>query len=590
MRFEGMKAMRHSNVLGLICVALGIGACAHTEARRFPLREPMWRDTDLSPVSVACHDEPSEKDPHHISCAPEPRFKAIIWDGADNLLFRPLSESVGIVTSGKESVDVNSLDEVPDSSWFTNRLGMRPMTLKELELGRCTPDLILDGTTAKDGAWIIDKGKMDGNTDGFRVTVPGKGKYLFKADDQDTPEHGSAAQSVGIRIHHAVGYFVPCEQIVYFKPSVFTFKAGLRHKRNFQTEKPFTRTDLDEIFTHSPKRGEFIRMQASAWLPGHNVGIFSYKGTRTDDPNDVIPHEDRRELRAKRLLDAWLGRVDDRSGNTVDTWIADGPGAPDSSPGHVIHNILDTSEALGSVYDMGDDIDKRLGYAYVFDWGDVGSDFITLGALTNVWDTVQKKPGKEAFGYYNVQDFVPEQWKNEYAIAAFSRMTERDAAWMARILARFTPEMVKSLAQMAAYTRLDDAAYLNEVLEGRLRKILERYLTRISPITDMHIEGTSTLCGVDLAEWRGLRKADAFRYTAKLFGRGFTKVERRAKAVVCVALPHVAPNGKIPDNAPQRYVRVRIEDGVAQGPLIAHLYDLGSIRGYRLAGLERPEK
>jgi hypothetical protein len=239
---------------------------------------------------------------------------------------------------------------------------------------------------------------------------------------------------------------------------------------------------------------------------------------------------------------------------------------------------------------MGDDIDKRLGYAYVFDWGDIGTDFITLGARTNVWDTVHKKPGQEAFGYYNVQDFVPDKWKNEYAIAAFSRMTERDAAWMARILARFTPEMVKSLAQMADYTRPGDTAYLYEVLQGRLRKILERYLTRLSSLTDLRVEGPSTLCGVDLAEWRGLRKADAFRYTAKLLGRGPVKVEGRAGAVVCVALPHVAPNGTISDDAPQRYVRVRIEDGVAPGPLIVHLYDLGNSRGYRLVGLERPEK
>jgi hypothetical protein len=34
---------------------------------------------------------------------------------------------------------------------------------------------------------------------------------------------------------------------------------------------------------------------------------------------------------------------------------------------------------------------------------------------------------------------------------------------------------------------------------------------------------------------------------------------------------------------------VIIRDGVAAGPLVVHLYDLGATRGYRLAGLERPE-
>ena len=42
-------------------------------------------------------------------------------------------------------------------------------------------------------------------------------------------------------------------------------------------------------------------------------------------------------------------------------------------------------------------------------------------------------------------------------------MTERDGAWMARILARFTPEMVEALGRMGevlgpAQDRLPDAA------------------------------------------------------------------------------------------------------------------------------------
>jgi hypothetical protein len=565
---------------------LTLTGCAGTE-RPFPLREPVWHDADLSPVSVKCHPEPSQKDPHHVSCAPRQDPNPLIWDGLDNLLFRPLSESLGVVGSG-ESVDVNSLDEVPDSSWFTNRLGVHAMTLRELDIGRCSPDLLLDGATAADGSWIIDKGKGEGATDGFRVSIPGKGKYLFKADDADSPERGSAAQTVGTRIYHAVGYFVPCEQVVYFRPSVFTLLPGLRRKHNFEAEEDFGRAQLDAIFAHSPRRGEFVRMQASSWLPGYNLGGFQYQGTRADDPSDVIPHENRRELRAKRLVNAWIDRFDDRRGNTIDAWIVDGKGAPDGSPGHVIHNSLDTSEALGSLYDY-EDISRRLGYSYMWDWGDVGTDFVLLGTRTNIWDAVQQKPGKELFAYINVKDFQPDKWKNEYPIAAFSRMTERDGAWMARVLSRFTPPMVKELAALADYTSPEDTAYLEEVLEGRLQKILERYLTRLSPISDLHVEGSS-LCGTDLAERRNLRGADAFQYTARVLGRGWVTVERRAGGEVCARLPHVAIDGTLADDAPGRYVRVRLADGVATGPLIAHLYDLGPSGGYRLAGIERPEK
>jgi hypothetical protein len=56
---------------------------------------------------------------------------------------------------------------------------------------------------------------------------------------------------------------------------------------------------------------------------------------------------------------------------------------------------------------------------------------------------------------------------------AFSRMTERDGAWMTRILARFTPEMVEALAGAGQLADPSHTAYLASVLQGRLDKILQ---------------------------------------------------------------------------------------------------------------------
>jgi len=180
-----------------------------------------------------------------------------------------------------------------------------------------------------------------------------------------------------------------------------------------------------------------------------------------------------------------------------------GRGAPDASPGHVVHFQIGTSAAMGNVWDW-DDLSRRLNYSYVVDWADMGTDFLTLGAVPRVYETVQKAPGHEIFGYWNVRDFEPERWKNEYANPAFDRMTERDAAWMARILARFTPEMTRALAELGKLSDPSNTAYLQEVLDGRLHKILERYLLRLSPMANVHLEGQDRLCAVDLAEpsWR----------------------------------------------------------------------------------------
>jgi hypothetical protein len=541
----------------------------------------------LLSVTLPCRIEPTKKDPKHVACAPEVYVSALAWDGIDNSIFRPLS-GVFAVDPPHEAPNVNSFDEVPDSAWFTNRIGALSVGTEGLKHGACAEHQFLDPDAAEDGTWIIDQGKQDGSTPGFRVTIPGKGKYMFKVDDKAAPERTTAASIVGAAAYHAVGFFTSCEQIVYFKPSVLKLTTGLHSKDNSGLERAFDQKALDRVLDASSRRGDRVRMQASAWFPGRLIGPFRYTGTRSDDPNDVIVHEDRRELRGGRLLAAWIDHFDAREQNSMDIWLADREDQPDSSPGHVRHYYLDTSDCLGSEW-VWDGISRRLGYSYLLDWGDISQDFVTLGIPTRTWDRIRRTPGRERFGYFNVDDFVPDAWKNEYPNAAFSRMTERDGAWMARILAHLTPEMVVALADMGKFDDPADTAFLARVLQGRLDRILERYLTRLSPLADVRIEGKDRLCAVDLAEARGMRGAWAFDYVARLSSGSRLAIDRGVRGEVCVSLPHIERDGGSPDESKERYVRVTIEDGVAKGALMVDLYDLGPTRGYQVAGLERRE-
>ncbi|MGD0676399.1 MAG: hypothetical protein ABSC94_13350 [Polyangiaceae bacterium] len=563
-------------------LALGVAACSTVE-RRFPLRSPISQDGDLRSVTAPCHAEPTAKDPAHVSCAPRAYRSPELWDELDGVLFRPLTEAIGVVHDG-ESVDVNSLDEVPDSSWFVNRLGVGAVSRDELVLGGCDPSLLLD--SVGEGDWVIDKGKTSGSSPGFRVAIAGKGKYVFKLDDADQPELSSAATVIAAAAYHAVGYHTTCEQVVYFKPSRLTLMPGLRYKfASFGEERDFDRQALDRILRSAPRRGDMVRMVASAWLPGHLIGPFRYEGTRSDDPNDVVPHEDRRELRAVRVLASWLGHVDTPEKNSMDMWLADRSDQPDSSPGHVVHSFLDWGDSLGSNWPQPE-ITRRMGFTYIVDWGDIASDFLTLGVPAHPWDE-GRAAGHEMFGYFDAARFVPEQWKSEFPNPAFTRMTERDAAWMARILARFTPGMVRALAEAGRFTDPRNTAYVADTLEGRLDRILERYLTRLSSIADVHVEGGNRLCAIDLSEWRGLRNRKEFHYAART-GAGLPlRVARREGGRLCVDLPHIAADGGDADDAPGRYASVAIEDGVSQRPLRLHLYDLGPSRGYQLVGIER---
>src|SRR5262245_21106045 len=91
----------------------GFAACALLAAasgcaggvRQFPLAQPLWHDADRRPFQGK----------------PEEYFSPFGWDGADQMLFRPLSRFFAVDPAGP-AVNVNALDEVPDSSWFKNRI------------------------------------------------------------------------------------------------------------------------------------------------------------------------------------------------------------------------------------------------------------------------------------------------------------------------------------------------------------------------------------------------------------------------------------------------------------------------------------
>jgi hypothetical protein len=584
MASERSSSSSFFSTLPVVLLALACGS-----APRYPLRAPLAVDTDRRAVHVSCETRPTDDDPEHVACAPEPYVSPLAWDAADNSIFRPLAR-VFAVDPADEAENVNALDEVPDSAWFQNRMGRTRPSREALLRGACAPEEMLDPSGAAPGSWLIDKGKPNGASAGFRIKVGGKRKYMMKTDTKEQPERPSAASVIGAAIYHAVGFNTSCEQIVYLEPKILTLAPGLTVTDNSNITRPFDRTALAGVLAQASPRGERVRMQASAWLPGHLIGPFRYEGTRSDDPNDVIPHEDRRDLRGGRLVAAWLNHFDAREQNTMDTWIASDPQIPDSSPGFVRHYYLDTSDSFGSEW-ADDGISRRLGRSYLLDFEDIGTDFVTFGTRTRPWEEARRTPGMEPFGYYHHRDFAPEAWKNEYPNPAFSRATEHDNAWMARILSRFDRADIDALVTLGDFTRPEHTAFLAEVLEMRLRKILERYLSVLSPLSDARVERGGVLALTDLAARRAVRSSRPYAYRVQAeddAGRRTATVRAGARGEVRVTLRHRAFTASVPPADPSRYVVVTVDNGAAKYPLKVHLYDLGVERGFRLVGLERP--
>jgi hypothetical protein len=110
------------------------------------------------------------------------------------------------VTASKPPEDVraqnvNTIDEVPDSSWFTNRVGTHPLTPAEI-IQQATP-----GAPPDDTAWTVIREKSSGYAPGF-TAQDAKGETWFVSfDPPSNPEGATAAMVLANKIFWALGYY-----------------------------------------------------------------------------------------------------------------------------------------------------------------------------------------------------------------------------------------------------------------------------------------------------------------------------------------------------------------------------------------------
>ena len=79
---------------------------------------------------------------------------------------------------------------------------------------------------------------------------------------------------------------------------------------SLELPKPF-QSDLPDLLRDVPFRSDgSVQVVASKFLSGKPIGPYDFQGTRSDDPNDIFPHQDRRELRALQIFAAWMNHND----------------------------------------------------------------------------------------------------------------------------------------------------------------------------------------------------------------------------------------------------------------------------------------
>ena len=166
--------------------------------------------------------------------------------------------------------------------------------------------------------------------------------YQLEVDPVDHPQLATGAELIGTLIYHALGYFVEDVYLIRVDPARITIsdKATIRDASG---QRRFNQRDLEAILRQAARDREGrVYMSATRFLEGEALGNFEYHGTRSDDPNDIHPHEHRRELRANRVFCAWLAHDDSRAINTLNLLVAA------NGRKHVRHYMYDFGAILGS--------------------------------------------------------------------------------------------------------------------------------------------------------------------------------------------------------------------------------------------------
>ena len=115
----------------------------------------------LGPASAAgprfYRDDPLRREPEPQDAGgAAPSYLDLMYELTYNLFALPRHKPQGV-----RAQNVNTIDEVPDSSWFTNRIGTRALTIDEIVRG---PNV---GPPPDPSRWVIWRGKTSGSHPGF---------------------------------------------------------------------------------------------------------------------------------------------------------------------------------------------------------------------------------------------------------------------------------------------------------------------------------------------------------------------------------------------------------------------------------------
>jgi hypothetical protein len=340
----------------LLAAALVVGVGCGYRPPRFADRPPVWTVADDQPIPL----------PRRTGVTEQLYY-------SDAYVRRVLVQALD-PTRPPEASDVNSLDEVPSSSWTRSLRGSRDPLAGYRRDG--PPELPLQLQPAEKATIT-----------GARVAVDARGlRYELETDLSGRPEMLTAAAAITSRLLWALGYFTPEVWVV--------------------------------------QQADGTRVAATRWPVGVDLGPTPLLRTRSDDANDVVPHLDRRSLRALGMVAAWLGLGRLEPVMLRDQYL----GA--TGQGHVRHELVGWSGALGvaalrSVVAEANDPDRE-SHNFFFRLGTFG-----LSPKPPAPEAQIRWPSLGQLGPW----VVPDDYTPSPPFEPIDRLTPADAFWLAKRLA-----------------------------------------------------------------------------------------------------------------------------------------------------------
>jgi hypothetical protein len=428
------RARRWARFAALLAGALA-ASCAYRPSR-FRDRPPITHARDMSPI-------------------PMPAFRWVAESVylSQVYLFRPIRGTLDLDPIPPAG-DVNSMDEVPYCSWFVPR---------DVDVGTMARGPDAPGPPRPPFAVLSETPRAIASS-GFVIADARGQRYEMLFDPPDRLEMRTGAAAIASRLVWALGLNTPAVDIVQVRPE------------QFWRSEPGAPDVGNMLGAGPPGMLGAYRMASLAMPPSVWLGNTDESGTRSDDANDVIAHEDRRVLRSLKVFASWMALSGIGPSKTMDRYL----GVP--GEGHVMHFLTGLDDALGAA-----DVVRVTDLPPGEGGGSPLMRLITLGLAPNP----ARRPTQielPAVGQFE-PEVDPRTFNPSTPYAPAERLTAADGYWAAKRIAVLSAAHIALAIEAGKIGDRRARKVLQDVLEARRERVIRHWFDRVTPLELTKLEG-----------------------------------------------------------------------------------------------------